>query len=74
MSHARTSRLIDDLRERIAHLEGSSARKAVVLRSAYLRSTTACQEEALSAERSTRSQAAVPVPWMARPPPCSPRG
>lgn len=31
MSHARTSRLIDDLRERIAHLEGSSARKAVVL-------------------------------------------
>lgn len=31
MSHARTSRLIDDLRERIAHLEGSSVSKAVVL-------------------------------------------
>ena len=32
MSHARTSRLIDDLRVRIAYLEGSSARKVVVLR------------------------------------------
>ena len=31
MSHARTSRLIDDLRERIGHLEGGSAREAVVL-------------------------------------------
>jgi protein ImuA len=30
-THARASRLIDDLRERIAQLEGSSARKAVVL-------------------------------------------
>ncbi|NWJ27546.1 ImuA family protein [Rhizobium sp. RM] len=31
MSHARTSRLIDDLRERIAHLEGAAARKATAL-------------------------------------------
>jgi protein ImuA len=31
MTHARSSRVIDDLRERIAHLEGSVARKAVVL-------------------------------------------
>lgn len=31
MTHARASKLIDDLRERIAHLEGSSGRKAVVL-------------------------------------------
>jgi protein ImuA len=31
MTHARTSRVIDDLRERIAHLEGSSARKANTL-------------------------------------------
>lgn len=31
MSHVQTSRVIDDLRERIAHLEGSVARKASVL-------------------------------------------
>lgn len=31
MTHAQTSRVIDDLRERIAHLEGSVSRKAVVL-------------------------------------------
>lgn len=31
MTHARTSKVIDDLRERIAHLEGSSARKANTL-------------------------------------------
>jgi protein ImuA len=31
MTHVQTSRIIDDLRERIAHLEGSIARKAVVL-------------------------------------------
>lgn len=31
MLHARISRPIDDLRERIAHLEGGSARNATVL-------------------------------------------
>lgn len=31
MMHARTSRVIDDLRERIAHLEGSARRRASVL-------------------------------------------
>lgn len=31
MTHVQTSRVIDDLRERIAHLEGTVARKAVVL-------------------------------------------
>jgi protein ImuA len=31
MTHARTSRVVDDLRERIAHLEGSSARRANIL-------------------------------------------
>lgn len=31
MSHVRASKLIDDLRERIAHLEGTTARKAVAL-------------------------------------------
>lgn len=31
MTHARTSRVLDDLRERIAHLEGSSARRANIL-------------------------------------------
>ncbi|MCB5203757.1 ImuA family protein [Neorhizobium sp. T786] len=31
MTHAQTSKVIDDLRERIAHLEGSIARKTVVL-------------------------------------------
>lgn len=31
MTHARPSRVIDDLRERIAHLEGSASRKAIVL-------------------------------------------
>ena len=31
MTHARPSRVLDDLRERIAHLEGSTARKATTL-------------------------------------------
>lgn len=31
MTHARTSKVLDDLRERIAHLEGTSTRKVAVL-------------------------------------------
>ena len=31
MTHARTTRVLDELRERIAHLEGSTARKATAL-------------------------------------------
>ena len=31
MTHARSSRVIDDLRDRIAHLEGNASRKALVL-------------------------------------------